>query len=236
LSIGGPRYALYFSPSPAGRWWRAWSVWLGRCAATGRKLSQPHIGGVDTDTFAALTADPRRYGWHATLRAPFRLVPDTHVGALEAVIEDIAAQYPSFTCPPMSVVRLDNFLALTPIAESEGIKEIAATCVIETNRLRAPPSEEELQRRRRASLSTRQEEHLLRWGYPYVLDEFRFHFSLTGALILQPQTTIELITRAAEFQLAALADDVQLFDALSLFVEPAPGADFQLLRRCPLRT
>jgi putative phosphonate metabolism protein len=235
LTVDGSRYALYFSPSPTGRWWSTWSAWLGRCAATGRRISQPRIDGLDADMFAALTADPRRYGWHATLKAPFRLAAGSNLHALETAVAGIAARYPAFVCPPMSVVRLDNFMALVPSAESEIIKEIAAACVIEPDRLRAPPTDDELQRRRRAALSARQEEHLLRWGYPYVLDEFRFHFSLTGALLSQPQTTIQSIARAAELQLSALADDAHVFDAISLFVEPTPGADFHILRRFPLR-
>ena len=48
-----------------------------------------------------------------------------------------------------------------------------------------PPGAAELERRRKAGLSAAQEKMLLRWGYPYVLDEFRFHLTLTGRL--QPE-------------------------------------------------
>lgn len=235
MTIEQPRYALYFSPVPGGPWWTAWSSWLGRCAATGCVVTQPHVDGIAADAFATLTAEPRRYGWHATLRAPFRLHVDASFAMLETVVEEIAARHAPFACPRMSVTRLDDFLALVPVADSDVLKHVAADAVRETDRLRAPLTEQEFLRRRRVTLSARQEELLMRWGYPYVLDEFRFHFSLTGPLASQSARTIAMATRAAEAQLSALADDVQLFDALSLFVEPAPGADFKLLRRFPLR-
>jgi hypothetical protein len=34
----------------------------------------------------------------------------------------------------------------------------------------------------RAGLSARQAEHLTKWGYPYVFEDFRFHMTLTAGL------------------------------------------------------
>ena len=75
------RCAVYFVPEVGSDWWQAGSQWLGRCAASGALFPPPHIDGVEPAQFQTLTAEPRRYGWHATLKAPFRLAsghsPDT---------------------------------------------------------------------------------------------------------------------------------------------------------------
>jgi hypothetical protein len=88
-----------------------------------------------------------------------------------------------------------------------------------------PPAE--LARRRVADLTPRQDALLQRWGYPFVLEEFQFHLSLTGPLSLVPPDTQALVHDAAE-QFFADLPPLQ-FNSLALFAEPTPGADFVLL-------
>jgi len=67
---------------------------------------------------------------------------------------------------------------------------------------------------------------LLRWGYPFVLDEFQLHCSLTGSLKqLNPQQVQNLQQGAQDW-----FDDLPPchFETLALFIEPTPGADFVL--------
>ena len=70
-SAAAPRYALSFAP-PGGLW-RLGSEWLGRCAVTGQPAQPPRIDALTAEELRTLTAAPRRYGFHATLKAPFRL-------------------------------------------------------------------------------------------------------------------------------------------------------------------
>jgi len=49
----------------------------------------------------------------------------------------------------------------------------------------------ELARRRAAGLTQRQDTLLLRWGYPYVMEEFRFHLTLTGKLDADLAETVQ---------------------------------------------
>ncbi|MGQ3281168.1 MAG: DUF1045 domain-containing protein, partial [Shinella sp.] len=67
------RYALYFTPSASDPLTLSAQRWLGRNAFTGATLAQLSVQGFDAATLAGLTADPRRYGFHATLKAPFSL-------------------------------------------------------------------------------------------------------------------------------------------------------------------
>ncbi len=228
----GPRYAVYAAPAPDSPGWARGSQWLGRCAATGAALAQPPVPGVGADERERLTRAPRRYGWHATLKAPFRLA----TGLTEADVRDALAHWCARTAPvalpPVRVALLGNFLALVPGHPSPDLQALASACVRDLQPLAAPLTPADLARRRQAGLTPREDELLLQWGYPRVMELFRCHWSLTGALTGVPRPACAALQRAAE---AWFATEVpQAVDALSLFVEPEPGADFRWLCRVPL--
>ena len=112
------RYAIYYAPPVDSPWWLAGSHWLGRCAATGNVLGQPRVPGFSPEAFAAVTAAPRRYGWHATLKAPFALAEGAYLKQLFAVLDDLAGALSAFDMPTLRVKRLDDFLALVPEGET----------------------------------------------------------------------------------------------------------------------
>lgn len=224
------RYAIYFAPHPGSPWWLAGSHWLGRCAALLQPLEQPSIAGVAPELLHRLTASPRRYGWHATLKAPFALAPGVDWITLHGAVQALAAGLSPFAMPTLQVQRMDDFLALRPIAshpQSPRLDEVAAACVTALHPLAQDLPASELARRRAAGLSPTQEAHLQRWGYPFVLDEYRFHLSLTGSLHGLPPQTLERIEETADDLFGGLPP--LRFDSLALFAEPTPGADFVLL-------
>lgn len=221
------RYAVYFAPHPDSLGWLAGSHWLGRCAARLQPLQQFAIDGVAADDLRRLTAAPRRYGWHATLKAPFALAPGTDWIALRQAVQAVARSLQPFVLPPLQVERIDDFLALMPApshAAHAQIHEAAAACVTALQPLAAPLSDADLARRRAAGLTPRQDALLQRWGYPFVLEEFRFHLSLTGPLAqVDAQTQARVLDAARAF----FSDLPPLqFNSLALFAEPTPGADF----------
>jgi hypothetical protein len=220
------RYSVYFAPPPQSAWWQAGSQWLGRCAAGNAVLAMPAIKGMSEDEWQSARAAPRRYGWHATLKAPFILAPDTSVNLLATTLSTLAQSMQAFDMPLMQVVLMDDFLALVPQVESEKANTVAARCVVELQSLAATLSESELKRRRQAGLSAEQDAMLLRWGYPFVLEHYRLHFSLTGSLKNFSQHQIENLLAAAQDWFAVLPPC--RLDSLALFVEPSPGADFML--------
>ena len=224
------RYAVYFAPNPGSLGWLAGSHWLGRCAALLQPLQQLAIDGVAADTLHRLTAAPRRYGWHATLKAPFALAPGTDWITLHQAVQDVARGLLPCVLPPLQVERIDDFLALVPARSHPAnaqIQEAAAACVTALQPLAAPLSDADLARRRAVGLTPRQDALLQRWGYPFVLDEFRFHLSITGSLAQVAPSTQALVLDAAQEFFADLP--TLKFNSLALFAEPTPGADFVLL-------
>ncbi|NMM81389.1 hypothetical protein B2J86_10730 [Acidovorax sp. SRB_14] len=228
--VAAHRYAVYFAPEPATLAWRAGSHWVGRCAARGQPLPQLDIDGVTRTQLEQLTAAPRRYGWHATLKAPFALAPDVDWLTLQHAVRSLAKGLRRFQLPPLQVQRVDDFLALVPMAQHAANADIQAAtdaCVTQLQPLSAALSDQELARRRAAGLTPRQDELLRQWGYPFVFEEYRFHMSLTGALTGTDPATVARVHDAAEQFFADLP--ALQFSSLALFAEPTPGADFALV-------
>lgn len=228
-----PRYALYYAPPVGSAAWQAGAAWLGRCAAQQPLTLLPVPHRVAPTVFQQFTAAPRRYGWHATLKAPFRLAEGATEAQLLAALRDFCAHHHAFVLPPLTVALLGDFLAWVPTQPSPALQALAADCVTQLHPLAAPLSEADLQRRRQARLSPREDALLLQWGYPHVLDCFQFHMSLTGPLTGVEAAVVDTLHTAAQDWLTPHSAGLR-FDALSLFVEPTPGAAFTLLQQIPL--
>ncbi|MGK9052178.1 DUF1045 domain-containing protein [Neorhizobium petrolearium] len=225
------RYALYFSPAENHPLTKAATHWLGRDPFTGETFPTPDVEGLATDIVHELTADPRRYGFHATLKAPFELSPDRTEAELVAAFERFAAETSAFDIPNVIIGQLGRFFALVPDTVYPALQHFAARVVEDFEPFRAPLSEADIARRKPENLSAEHRANLERWGYPYVMDEFRFHMTLTGQVPAEqaPAMRRELDRRFLAFTNAPLA-----VDGLALFVEPERGAPFIVHRRLAL--
>jgi hypothetical protein len=132
--------------------------------------------------FEDLTTSPRRYGFHGTLKAPFSLAKDATEDALIAACTGFAKTVSPFDLKGLSVNQLGKFLALTPAQAEPDLEAFASLCVRQFEPFRAPLSAEDLDRRRQANLTPKQDAYVETWGYPYVFDEFRFHMTLSNKL------------------------------------------------------
>jgi ribose 1,5-bisphosphokinase len=225
------RYALYFTPAPDSSWLQAGCRWLGRDPATGAELPQPTVAGVPPLMLKKLTSDARRYGFHATLKAPFRLMVGYSESHLVAMAEAFTAIQRPIALEDMRVRPLGNFLALRPTGPMEEITALAARCVSYFDNLRAPPRPAELAKRRNAGMTARQESLMQRWGYPYTEEEFRFHMTLTDSLADIGEHEAHALRKAAE-ELFGKAEPL-VIDGVTIFREEQPGSPFSLWRRFP---
>lgn len=224
------RYAVYVAPDrqcPLGRFGNAW---LGRDPETGRPLPRPTLSGYTADAIAALTTTPARYGFHGTLKPPFRLAPDASEADLATAVAALAATLPPVTVKGFAVRTLGRFVALVPDPSAPAIDRLARTCVHALDRFRAPQNPADVSRYRTAGLTPTQARLLRRWGYPYVLSEFRFHLTLSNALDDAERNRL----RDGIAAHAADALGPATFADIALFAEPEAGAPFRLLRRFPL--
>jgi putative phosphonate metabolism protein len=225
------RYAVYFAPAETTALWQAGCHWLGRDPRSGAELARPEVEGWSAERIVQITASPRMYGFHATLKPPFHLAEGRTLRQLASAVHELAARLQAFTIPQLSVRSLDGFLALQPAVPDAKLSALADACVTELDGFRRPPSAEELAQRRAARLSPRQDELLAQFGYPYVRDQFRFHMTLTERL---PRADANLLGPwLRDYFAAALAMPLHC-DDLCLFVQDGPGEAFLLLQRFPL--
>lgn len=219
------RYAVYFSPAPGSPWWEFGSHWLGRDAQRGIDLAQPVLTQIDAAALRAITTAPRRYGFHATLKAPFALNAGQSVADLQTRMQTLARSLAPLALGPLRATALGDFVALVPTAPTDALADLAAACVTNLDDMRLPLTTADLARRNAERLDARGQELLQRYGYPHVLERFRLHFTLTGPV--EP-TLAERVMRAAEDSVARLNASAPLvLDRLCLFVEPAHGQAFR---------
>jgi putative phosphonate metabolism protein len=220
-----PRYAVYFAPAQGSPWWEFGSGWLGRDELQDLPRIQPTVAQIGPAELREITAQPRRYGFHATLKAPFRLKDGNTVENLITRLQALAATLKPVVLGPMQASLLGDFVALVPSSAPDERMALAAACVTELDDLRAPLVEADLASRRVERLDPRELELLQQYGYPYVLERFRFHLTLSGPL---PQPTAQRVLRAVAEPLAQLNTSTPLVLArLCLFVESAPGQAFR---------
>ncbi|GAB2892813.1 DUF1045 domain-containing protein [Uliginosibacterium flavum] len=222
-----PRYAVHYAPPEDCALAQASARWLGRDAFSGELFEQPAFGAISPARLAELTASPRRYGLHGTLKPPISLRAGRTLAEFDQAVAALAARQEAFSFE-VEIAQLSKFLAWRPLTEAARISAVAAACVTELDEFRAPAGETELVRRRAAGLSEQQELMLQRWGYPYVLDEFRFHLTLSESLQGEEARQMLAMLKAGG---AGLAIGPLRFDSLVMLMEPAPGADFRAIAR-----
>jgi hypothetical protein len=216
------RYAVYYAPREGAFAFRA-NEWLGRELGNRRDLPQPVLPGIGDPR--DITAEPRRYGFHGTIRAPFRPADSVGEDEIRATVASLAARLAPVTCVGLRVETLHGFVALTPMGCDAALLDLGSAVVEKTNHLRAPLTEAEIARRRPERLTPRQRELLAQWGYPQVMEEFRFHLTLTDRLD-EP----EPVRAALEAYFDPVLPRPFVIEDLCLFGEDGAGR-FHLLHR-----
>jgi len=218
------RYAIYFTPLQGSPWWNFGAHWLGRNECTGNALTQPTLAHIPAQQLHQLTAYPRRYGLHATLKAPFALRHGVSESELLLRMRALALTLKPFALGPMRATRLGDFVALVPQAPPAALSTLEAMCVTTLDDMRAPLSQQDLARRLAQHLNAREQELLMQYGYPHVLARYQLHLTLTSALT---EPLAHTVISAVEDSVDRLNRECPLvLDRLCLFVEPAPGENF----------
>jgi putative phosphonate metabolism protein len=221
------RYAIYFMPSPQSPLWRFGSSVLGYDADGGESVDHPPGGLFSTPSIRDYVAEPRKYGFHATLKAPFGLAEGCQEHHLHDHARAFAQARRPFVVEPLRIAPIGPFLALVPSRKDSDLDSLANDCVREFDVFRAAASADEPARRRAASLTSRQSQLLERWGYPYVFDEFCFHMTLTSRLPPEVQNQFRL---ALERLYEPIAQPLPI-DSIAIFRQAASTDRFRVLQR-----
>jgi hypothetical protein len=214
-----PRYAVYYAPPPGSPWHEFGRLWM-----TGQWCPD----GMPPHTWPQRLQAPARYGFHATLKAPFRLAAGTTEEALLDAVAALAQNLQPVALGALEPLALPGYVALAPKQAPPPLAALAARCVLELDPVRAPLSEAEWAHRLREPLDTRATELLQAHGYPHVLERFRFHLTLASVADAQEAALIvpfarHLITELQRF-------DILRLDRLCVFVERSRGQAFERLQ------
>ncbi len=212
------RYAIYFTPPQDSALTSAAESWLGRSAFTGAASAIP----AERE---AVTISARRYGFHATLKAPFRLADGMSEADLLDAFGNWTASRAAFTGPRLVIKQIDGFFALVPETRNEELDALARDVVIDFEPFRAPLTAHDMSRRNPDRLTVAERAMLEAYGYPYVLDEFRFHMTLTDRIA--EADAPQMRARLEEHFGAAIETPVAI-SSLAIFAEPLSGAPFRV--------
>jgi putative phosphonate metabolism protein len=226
-----PRYAIYYTAAPDSELDRFGAHLIGHDAFSGDALPFPDGIEQTLPDWREITQDPRKYGFHATLKAPMWLADGTTEIELLAACASFAGSPRRIPLIKPAVNPIGDFIAVVPSRRSIELEQLAADAVGHFDSFRAPLTPEDRARRRPDQLTPRQREYLDRWGYPYVMEEFRFHMTLTGRLKAERRETVLDILRQrfATLELATLA-----VDRIALFRQDGANARFRIVRQYPL--
>ncbi len=212
------RYAVYYAPAPDSELAAFGRDWLGVDPETGKVSPAPN----------RFVESPRKYGFHATLKAPMRLASGASIDDLCDGVADLCFALRAVDLGQLKLKAIGPFLALATDSElHEPVSELAFKCVTALDHLRAPLNDKE--RNKRKKLSDNQTAHLENWGYPYVGDEFRFHMTLSSAL---PDDDRD---QAYETLKALVPQTRTQLDSICIFGDPGGSASFRLIERFYLR-
>jgi hypothetical protein len=215
------RYAIYFCPTGDTALGRLGHDWLAESTPA------PELPGISAERRNALLVKVRRYGWHATIRAPFTPLAEVAYDDVRRAVISVANACASFELP-LRINHLAGFLALRPPVDEDSPRQLAATCLGALLPLCAAPSGEVLERRS-TGLDAHEISLLQSHGYPYVLDRYRFHLTLSAPATEPEEQAMRhwLEPRVAELPPTRV-------DALSICGEVTPGSAFELIERIAL--
>ncbi len=233
--IPEPRYAVYLAPEPHEPLWLFGSAWLGYDAATGVDLKHPVLPEIAPQTIREATAHPRLYGLHVTLKAPFRLADGITPDELDRAVQDLAQRHDPVGPFPLTLEARKAgedqvFLCLVPAETQPDLHRLEADAVVTLDPFRAPLTAGEIARRKPERLARKERGYLESYGYPYVLDCFRPHLSLTGP-IARGAPLRDMLARRLEAEPALLRLACR---SVIIFEQPEAGMRFHIRRRYPL--
>jgi hypothetical protein len=216
------RFAIFYTPT--GPLADFGAAWLGWDSAAGCAVPHPQIAGIDVPE---VTATPRKYGLHATMKAPFRLSADSGPATLQQAVADFAARHRAVDIGYLALGQDHGFVALRPVAPPPALRNLERAIVTELDPHRAPLTEADIARRRKAPLTLRQDRQMLDWGYPYVFEDFHLHLTLSGQL---PDAQAAQIVAALQPMVAPLIAAPCIIDAVTLMGQDVAGMFHQIHR------
>ena len=218
------RYAIYFSPADDSELDIFGATVLRRRATDAKEWLHPALPVEFPASVCWSTQSqvPSRYGFHATIKAPFTLAEGQSIDQLQQDLANFSNTQKPIPLPGLAPMLTSRYHSLAFEQQPEPLRQMAAACVQQFEPFRAPLTEADIKRRDPASLTPRQQDYLKQYGYPYVLDDFNFHMTLAGATDNKNSDYLQWLGSLYE----SIVKETPVLDRLSIFYQPDRNTAF----------
>ncbi len=177
------RYAIYFAPQDNSELEIFGATVLRRRAVNANEWINPQlpVAFPESAHWQDLIKRPAHYGFHATIKAPFELAKGESADELVADLAEFCRHREPIKLNGLAPIRTSRYDALAFDDQPGALPTLAADCVTHFEKYRAPLTQADIDRRDPASLNDVQRDYLARFGYPYIMDDFNFHMTLSGS-------------------------------------------------------
>ena len=201
MTTSNTRYAIYWLPPEGSYLWKKGSRWFGYDSYKSSQVDRQDIvdlnpAVIDQETIISLTQRPARYGFHATLKAPFYLDDAYTENDLVEATKALCAKQSAVLSADLRIVDLNTYIAMSlgGAKEAPELASLVDVLVEQLDVFRRPMSAEDRQQRitKGEGLDARGIELLDQWGYPSVKERFHCHLTLADT----PLTTAEKLDKS----------------------------------------
>jgi uncharacterized protein DUF1045 len=221
------RYAIFYTPQPGTALSAFGRSWFGR-ANDGATLEAFSDSGLSAAFTRLPTAVARYSGLHAVFKQPFALKTDIAAEALKTRLVSFAQRRKPVATGPLTLSRAGRFLVLRPVRPAPALDWLAAQCVTTFDSFAAPMSDADREERGAPHHNDYQRLLLESYGDTNVLNEYRFHITLTGPL---DNGHLERVAQALWPVIEDICAEGVTVDALSLFGDPGGRTPLRLIGR-----
>ena len=230
MTINANRYAIYFAPSETSKIGQFGRLLLKRTAK--KMVDEGMLTDLPKELHRKIIKTPQHYGFHGTLKAPFELHPDYNLYHLDTTLIKFCSSFPDFSIKSLKLQIIAEFIALVPNGEVERLYQLHRKLTEEFNYLCGPLSDFDRDRFLARGLTNGQKKYLCRYGYPFILDSFKFHLTLTSSLTENEQTTcLELLDN----MIVDFKDERLSVDRVCLFKQETRKSPFFMVKEYNLQ-
>ena len=218
------RYAIYFAPDDESELGIFGATVLRRRALDASDWLNPDLAieFPPSSIWSDRIERPAHYGFHATIKAPFELAEDQSADHLIADVAEFCKVRQSISLHGLAPIRTSRYDALAFEQQPEALSQLATDCVISFEKYRAPLTEADIKRRDPDSLTDSEKKNMQRFGYPYILDDFNFHMTLSGRNDHNDSAYLDWLNRLYQ----SMVVNTPVLDRLCIFYQPDRDTPF----------
>lgn len=226
------RYYVGYAPHPNSKLWKFTAAWLGYDCARDSTPKTVLTLGLPKKIHQEAVSSALRIGFSCIFYPPFKLRNEVDIKELVLHSQTFCHTLSPVKTGALKVQSNGGQIIIAPISTDQKVINLASECVLfyDNFRLKDPPIP--INNQLHKALSQRQRDYLVKWGNPYVFEEFSFSMPLTGRIA---KTISDPLTEYLQNQLIHYLSHGLTVDGLYLFGQKAGSEPARLLNYFPFK-